>query len=147
MPNDIMTYRIIGDNVFLKRNQWKGFEAQISNYPGLLKEVQKYTWTYQKKKHPYLYSNKLKMHLHKFVLLQLYGEDNLNQMLSADCIIEHLDNNGLNCSYDNLHVALEDWNKAKAFTIDKSAEDKTVQSYVFDAYYSHARHCYQMQVF
>ena len=44
------------------------------------------------------------------------------KMLQSDNIIEHLDNNGLNCSYDNLHILSSDRNKAKAFSIDKEAD-------------------------
>lgn len=138
---------ICGDIIRLKREQWRGREAQISNYPGLFEEVKKYTWTYVDNGHPYLYSNKLKMHLHKFVLMQLYGETNLSKMLSAGNIIEHLDNDGLNCSYDNLHVLSADYNKAKAFTIDKVEGDPVIPAYVTDVYYSHKNSRYQMQIF
>ncbi|MBR4896015.1 MAG: hypothetical protein IKZ41_06280 [Clostridia bacterium] len=69
-------------------------------------------------------------------------------MLENDNIIEHLDNNGLNCAYDNLHIISSDLNKAKAFTIDKmQAIKQSIPSYVTDVYYSHNKQLYQMQVF
>lgn len=37
---------IEGDRIRLKREQWRGNDAYISNYPGLIDEVKKYTWTY-----------------------------------------------------------------------------------------------------
>lgn len=138
----------IGNMILLKRDQWKDHTATISDYPGLLDEVMKYTWTYYESDHPYLKCGKLNTSLHKFVLAFLYGADQLNHMLNNDNIIEHLDNDGLNCAYDNLHIISADYNKAKAFTIDKErALELDIPSFITDVYYSHEKHYYQMQVF
>lgn len=138
----------IGNVILLKRDQWKDHTATISDYPGLLDEVMKYTWTYYESDHPYLKCGKLNTSLHKFVLAFLYGADQLNHMLNNDNIIEHLDNDGLNCAYDNLHIISADYNKAKAFTIDKErALEPDIPSFITDVYYSHEKHYYQMQVF
>ena len=40
-------------------------------------------------------------------------------------VIDHMDNNGHNCSIDNLCFLLADENKAKGFTVDKMSEEKT----------------------
>lgn len=45
MPKS-MNIEIEGNQVRLQREQWSGNVAYISNYPGLLEEVKKYTWTY-----------------------------------------------------------------------------------------------------
>lgn len=138
----------IGNMILLKRDQWKDHTATISDYPGLLDEVMKYTWTYYESDHPYLKCGKLNTSLHKSVLAFLYGADQLNHMLNNDNIIEHLDNDGLNCAYDNLHIISADYNKAKAFTIDKErALEPDIPSFITDVYYSHEKHYYQMQVF
>lgn len=138
----------IGNMILLKRDQWKDHTATISDYPGLLDEAMKYTWTYYESDHPYLKCGKLNTSLHKFVLAFLYGADQLNHMLNNDNIIEHLDNDGLNCAYDNLHIISADYNKAKAFTIDKErALEPDIPSFITDVYYSHEKHYYQMQVF
>jgi len=137
-----------GNRIVLKRDQWKGHTATISDYPGLLEGVMKFTWTYKEGDHPYLICGKLETSLHKYVLSFLYGVDQLNHMLDNDNIIEHLDNDGLNCTYDNLHIISADYNKAKAFTIDKERElDPEIPSYITDVYYSHEKRYYQMQVF
>lgn len=114
-----MDIEIEGDRIKLQREQWKSNVAYISNYLGLLDEVKKYTWTYTEEKHPYLNCSTLKVSLHKFVLQFLYGKEKLDEMIGKSNIIEHLDNNGLNCTYENLHVLSENMNKAKAFSIDK----------------------------
>ena len=148
-----MDIEINGDTITLKREQWKGNVAYISNYPGLLDEVKKYTWTYTKGDHPYLKCSKLKISLHKFVLQILYGAEKLNEMLDKSNIIEHLDNNGLNCVYENLHILSSDMNKSKAFSIDKKqaalekGEVVDIPALITDVYYSHKNHYFQLQVF
>lgn len=148
-----MIVEIIGDVVQLQRDQWKGKIAYISNYPGLLDEVKKYTWTYTECEHPYLKCSKLKTSLHKFVLQFLYGKEKLDEMLVKPNIIEHLDNDGLNCTYENLHVLSDDLNKAKAFTIDKknaalqTGEISSIPALITDVYYSHQNKYFQLQLF
>lgn len=117
-----MNVEIENDRIKLQREQWRGNCAYISNYPGLLEEVKKYTWTYTEGNHPYLNCSILKVSLHKFVLQFLYGTDKLDEMIGKENIIEHLDNNGLNCTYENLHILSDDKNKAKAFSIDKKRQ-------------------------
>ena len=81
MGADKMKATAIGSVIELSRDQWDGHKAYISDYPGLLEAVQKYTWTYSGGEHPYLRSSKLKTSLHKFVLAFLYEADNLEKML------------------------------------------------------------------
>ena len=57
-----MNIAIEDDRVRLQREQWKGNSAYISNYPGLLDEVKKYTWTYSAGEHPYLNCSVLNPH-------------------------------------------------------------------------------------
>lgn len=148
-----MDIEIEGNKIKLQREQWQGNVAYISNYPGLLDEVKKYTWTYTKKGHPYLNCSVLEVSLHKFVLQYLYGKERLDEMLGRSNIIEHLDNNGLNCTYENLHVLSEDMNKSKAFSIDKknaeleSGEMAEIPALITDVYYSHKSKYFQLQVF
>ena len=148
-----MIIEIQGDRISLRRDQWKNNYAYISNYPGLLDEVKKYTWTYSEGEHPYLSCRMLNVSLHKFVLQFLYGKEKLDEMLEKSNIIEHLDNNGLNCTYENLHVLSSDLNKAKAFTIDKknaalkNGDLVDIPALITDVYYLHQQKCFQLQVF
>lgn len=152
MPK-LMDIEIDNSRIKLQRDQWQGHCAYISNYPGLLDEVRKHTWTYAENDHPYLNCSKLGVSLHKFVLQFLYGEEKLDEMLGKLNIIEHLDNNGLNCTYENLHVLSEDMNKAKAFSIDKknaalaAGEITDIPALITDVYYSHEKKYFQLQVF
>ena len=144
-----------GDVYELSRPQWKGNKAHISNYPGLLDEVLKHTWTYQKGDHAYLTTSikdddgqRYTIYLHNFVLSYLFGAENLAKMLEPDNIIEHLDNDGLNCNYTNLHILSSNLNKAKAFTIDQETNVPftVVQTFVAGFYYSQEKKRYQVQI-
>lgn len=145
-----MSVKEVGNVYELKRDQWKGNVARISKIPELLEEVKKYTWTYNEGLHPYLRSSKLGMSLHEFVLGFVYGAENIDKMQAEGNIIEHLDNNGLNCTYENLHILSEDMNKAKAFSIDKRSkecENEPFPSYILDVYYLHEKSQFQLQIF
>lgn len=145
----------IGDQYELSRPQWGEHKAHISADPGLLEKVLKHTWTYKKGEHAYLTTsikgNDGKRHtvyLHNFVLNYLCGTEKLKKMLEPDNIIEHLDNDGLNCSYTNLHILSDSLNKAKANTIDKE-QKKTfteIPAFIADVYYAYRCHYFQMQI-
>ena len=151
MPTGSMDVREIGNVYELKRDQWKGNTAQITKDPELLEKVKQLTWTYSDTDHPYLNNSKTRTSLHKYVLCHIYGEDYVNKMLAAGNIIEHLDNDGLNCTYENLHIISETLNKTKAFSIDLlSKETDTIRDippFITDVYYLHAKQQFQMQVF
>lgn len=144
-----------GDVYELSRPQWGDNKARISNYPGLLDKVLKHTWTYKTGDHAYLTTSikgddgkKHTVSLHRFVLNHLYGTENLEKMLEPDNIIEHLDNNGLNCDYLNLHILSENLNKAKAFTIDLEQRKPftEIPAFIADVFYVHNRRYFQMQI-
>lgn len=146
MESDVKV-SIVGDNLELSREQWREKRVMVSNYPGLLEEVLKYTWTCTAGSHPYIRCEILNHYLHYFVLAFLYGKDKLDTMLQSNTIIEHLDNNGLNCTYENLHILSSDENKAKALTIDKQKKDYTrAPVFITDVFYSHTRKYFQMQL-
>ena len=85
-----------------------------------------------------MHNSKLNLYFHEFVLGFIYGAENIDRMQSEGNIIEHLDNDGLNCTYSNLHILSEDLNKAKAFTIDKKAAelDRSMEYPSYDSKYS-----------
>ena len=140
-----------GDSYILQREQWNGNIARISKDQELLEKVKKFTWTYTSGKHPYLNNSVTRKSLHRFVMDYIYGTDNVQKMIDQKCIIEHLDNDGLNCTFENLHIVSGDMNKAKAFSIDKiSIENESINDippYVLDVYYLHKKKLFQMQIF
>lgn len=145
-----MSVTEVGNVYELRRDQWRGNTERISKDPELLNEVCKYKWTYSEGVHPYLRSSKLGMSLHEFVLGFVYGAENIDKMQAEGNIIEHLDNDGLNCTYENLHILSDDMNKAKAFSIDKKSKDSEndpFPAYILDVYYLHDKKQFQLQIF
>ena len=75
----------------------------------------------------------------------LYGKEKLDEMIGNSNIIEPLDNNGLNCTYENLHVLSENTNKSKVFAIDNknaeldAGEMVNIPALITDVYYSHKK--------
>lgn len=150
MPAKEMEVKISGEYIDLKREQWRGNTARITNNPDLLEQVKKYTWTYNEGTHPYLRNSVSGMSLHEFVLGHIYGHEHVKNMIQSGNIIEHLDNNGLNCAYDNLHIISADCNKTKAFSIDKKNKEIEdvfeMRAYATDVYYCHKEKYFQLQV-
>ena len=112
--------------------------------------MKKYTWTYkrsEKNNHPYLWCSKTGLSLHEFVLGFIYGAESIDKMQDEGNIIEHLDNDGLNCTYENLHMLSYDMNKAKAFSIDKRQSEEVFLPYILDVYYLHDKKQFQMQIY
>jgi hypothetical protein len=57
--------------------------------------------------------------LHQLVIKHFYGEEVLIEAYNINFIIEHIDNNGYVCTYENLALASKPLNTAKGFTYDK----------------------------
>ena len=89
--------------------------------------MKKYTWTYTTGDHPYLRCTKIGLSLHEFVLGFIYGAENIDKMQAEGNIIEHLDNDGLNCTYENLHILSEDMNKQVQQLLGHQSIDTTLQ--------------------
>lgn len=85
-------------------------------------ELQSVTWS---KKGEYLYSSKLKVYLHVYIMKKWYGDDVYEKMKAEGCVVDHMDNDGHNCCIDNLSFLLSDENKAKGMTVDKMSADRS----------------------
>ena len=70
---------------------------------------------------------KIGLSLHEFVLGFIYGAENIDKMQAEGNIIEHLDNDGLNCTYENLHILSEDMNKQVQQLLGHQSIDTTLQ--------------------
>jgi hypothetical protein len=75
-----------------------------------------YTWSV---KGEYLYSNKLKKYLHRYVMEYYYGEEAIKVANEKGFVVDHIDNNGFNCRVSNLCFIPNALNKAKGLTFDK----------------------------
>lgn len=114
-------FSVTGDSLTIANEDWDKL-ASATIRDDYADELMSVTWS---KNGEYLYSNKLKVYLHIFIMKKWYGDDVYNRMREAGCVVDHMDNNGFNCEIDNLSFLLSDENKAKGLTVDKLSKTKT----------------------
>jgi hypothetical protein len=71
------------------------------------------------KKYKYPYSNKYKKTLHQIAYDYYFGEEFRKEAYKKGFIIEHLDNDGFNCTISNLYLLLGIKNTYKGWHLDK----------------------------
>jgi|GEM_PF-6898841 len=84
------------------------------------------TWTVtsstSKTKKKYLKSKKYGL-LHQLIIKHFYGEDTLNEAYKIGFVIDHLNNDGFDCRYENLALISKRENSAKGLTYDIEREE------------------------
>lgn len=76
-----------------------------------------------KQSYKYPYSNEYKKTLHQISFDYYFGEEFRKEAYTKDYIIEHLDNDGFNCSISNLFLLKKVKNTYKGWNFDKLADD------------------------
>lgn len=109
------------ENYVLISNSKRSFIASASIRDDYVDELESVTWSIKGK---YLYSHKLNVYLHQYIMRKWYGEELCRQMTANHYIVEHMDNDGHNCRIDNLCFLTGDENKAKGLTVDKMSKDR-----------------------
>lgn len=94
-------------------------EAVTTYDKNLLKKIESVTWTVKRSKtgKEYLYCNKYGT-LHKLVASHFYGDDIIKKAYENDFVIDHLDNDGYDCTFNNLVIISRYENSAKGLTYD-----------------------------
>lgn len=115
------TFEINGDRVTISHPNWD-FWAFASIKDEYAEEMQSVTWS---KNGEYLYSSKLGMYLHVYIMRKWYGDEVYEQMKTDGYVVDHMDNDGHNCCIDNLCFLISDENKAKGMTLDKLSADRS----------------------
>lgn len=85
----------------------------------LYKKISSVTWSVKRTKmgKEYLDSSKYGS-LHRLVFIYFYGDDVLAEAYKNDYVIDHLDNDGYDCSYENLALIPRKENFSKGLTYD-----------------------------
>jgi len=76
-----------------------------------------------REKYKYPYSNEYKKTLHQMVFDFYFSEKQRNELYKINYIIEHLDNDGFNCSISNLFFLKDIKNTYKGWHLDKIIKD------------------------
>lgn len=83
-------FSVTGDSLTIANEDWDKL-ASATIRDDYADELMSVTWS---KNGEYLYSNKLKVYLHIFIMKKWYGDDVYNRMREAGCVVDHMDNNG-----------------------------------------------------
>lgn len=98
----------------------------------LFKKICSVTWSVLRSKtgKEYISSSKYGS-LHQLVIKNFYGEDVLVEAYENNLVIDHLDNNGYDCSYENLALIPRKQNCAKGLTYDIERRE-AINKFVID---------------
>jgi len=106
-----------GNVISICRNGWESV-ASTTFRKDYFNELKNVTWGIS---NGYLYSKKLG-YLHRYIMEKWYGKDLLDEMTANGWVVDHMDNDSMNCEISNLCFLSSDENKAKGFTVDKQSE-------------------------
>lgn len=102
------------DTVFITRDEWT--VAALATYrDDYYKELTSYTWTL-KNGYP---SNETLGGLHLYMMRKWYGDDMVKDMAQRGYVVDHMNNEHMDCRISNLAFYLKDWNTAKGQYFDK----------------------------
>lgn len=114
MPVRDQKVEIVGDSIHILRKQFNVM-AFATYKQELYEKIRLYTWTPAS---GYIKSSKLKMSLHKFLMVEKYGEEVIQEAYANDFVIDHINNDGMDCRYTNLALIPSRLNVAKGQTYD-----------------------------
>lgn len=108
-------FQVIGNDVYIIRDLWDrvAFTTFREDYYAELTSI---TWT---KTNGYLKNNDLG-YLHRYIMGKWYGEDALTELTTKGFVVDHMNNDGMDCRISNLEFLKKGYNTAKgqAFDID-----------------------------
>lgn len=134
-------FEIVGNDVQISRESWSkmAFTTYRDDYYDELTSV---TWTLTAS--GYLTNGKYKS-LHRYIMAKWYGEDTLDKMTEKGFVIDHMNNNGMDCRISNLEFLKKAYNTAKgqAFDVDSKNMRYNIAVNIFKDY---TTGCYQVSI-
>lgn len=93
----------------------------------------------------YLYNSKLRISLHRYMMQKWYGSDLLKEMTEKGYIVDHMNNNHMDCRICNLEFLKHNRNVAKGQQFDK--ESKRIRNRIaVSLFKDFATGCYQITI-
>lgn len=107
-----------GEVITISRPQFK--HLVFATYTEeLFNQISSVTWFIAKSKNGKEYVKSSKYgYLHHLVVKHFYGNDVFNDAIKSNMVIDHLDNNGYENTYENLAIIPRNENSAKGLTFD-----------------------------
>lgn len=112
-------FSIHGDTVTITREEWD--RVALATYrEDYYDELSTHTWSIS---NGYPSNSKLGGGLHRYMMAKWYGDDLLKVLTEKDYVVDHMNNNRMDCRISNLEFLKRSRNVAKGMYLDKEAEE------------------------
>ena len=108
------TFTLDGNTVFINRDGWNSL-ARATYREDYYDELCNYTWSVTK---GYPRNGRLGR-LHRYMVAKWYGQEVLDDLTDKGYVVDHLDNDHMNCEISNLEFLKHNRNVAKGMYLDK----------------------------
>ena len=121
MPNKSNnTFEVHNDEIWIMREGWK--QAALATYrEDYYNEITTHSWSLNAGGYPC--NTALGGTLHRYIISKWYGEEVLKEMTQKGYIVEHMNNNHMDCRISNLEFMKSNRNRAKGQYFDKESKE------------------------
>lgn len=111
------TFEIHGDTIYIMKDGWD--QIALATYrEDYYKEISTHTWSLSK---GYPSNSTLGGGLHRYMMAKWYGDDVLRDLTEKGYVVDHMNNNHMDCRISNLEFLKHDRNVAKGQQLDKES--------------------------
>lgn len=119
MTNKTNSFEVVGDTIYIRRSEWN--QVALTTYrEDYIEEIKTHVWTL---KNGYPYNATLGGYLHRYIIRKWYGDNMLDEMTKKGYVVDHLNNNHMDCRISNLEFLKHNRNVAKGQYLDKESEE------------------------
>ena len=135
------TFTVDGDTIAIMRSEWDQ-RALASYREDYYKELASHTWGL---KNGYPNNDALGGGLHRYMMAKWYGEDVLAQFTEKGYVVDHMNNNHMDCRITNLEFLKKAYNTAKgqSFDVDSRSMRFRIAVNIFKDF---STGCYQITI-
>ena len=134
------TFSVEGDTIFISRPEWKEL-ASATYREDYYPELSSHTWGIQ---NGYPSNQTLGGGLHRYMMAKWYGQDILDDMTERGFVVDHMNNNHMDCRICNLEFLKHNRNVAKGQYLDKEAKEQS--GIALSIFKDFKTSCYQITV-
>ena len=133
-------FQVIGSDVHISREKWDKI-ALTTFREDYYAELTSRTWTLSK---DYLVNKKFGS-LHRYIMGKWYGENVLTELTAKGYVVDHMNNDGMDCRISNLEFLKKGYNTAKGQTFDIDGKKLKYQIAV-NIFKDFTTGCYQISI-
>ena len=134
------SFTVNGDTVYISHKGWTSlaFATYREDY---YQELTSYTWSIN---NGYPYNRTLGGGLHRYMMAKWYGDDVLKDMTQHGYVVDHMNNNHMDCQICNLEFLKANRNTAKGQYLDK--ENRLQQGIALSIFKDFTTRLYQITI-